>query len=517
MAQPLDTLEPEPQLSLSLSFNSKNNNLSWSTFEQLQFERGYCSLGPPAAEKYSPEAVRAQVLGPDGIGAWRLAARFVEISARLGAFAAAALWDRALGRDGGSGLFGGSSSSQAFPSTGDAVADAEAAALFARENPEAAAAAAAVVRARAAQLRRALVDLGPSFIKAGQVLASRPDIVREDYMNELCTLQDDVPPFPDDEAFAIIEAELGKPMGAAFKSISKSPVAAASLGQVYRAVLRDNGADVAVKVQRPGVKPLVLADLVIFRALAGLVTPLALRRLGCNAELIVDEFGEKLLEELDYTLEARNARDFRRNFEGDPTVKIPWVRDDLSGKRVLTMEWIDGMRCTDPAAIVASGIDVDAFIRGGVVSGLRQLLEFGLFHGDPHPGNIFALRDGRIAYVDFGNVAELSARNKQTLVRKEEKRRESFFFEVGFFFCATKKIEGKKKTHPLSPFSLSTANTRSTPSSTPSTRTTTGWPATLSTSGSSPLAPTSLPWSPPWNPSGQTPWGVRCRTSTSAP
>jgi len=95
---------------------------------------------------------------------------------------------------------------------------------------------------------------------------------------------------------------------------------------------------------------------------------------------------------------------------------IPWVRPDLCARRVLVMQWVDGMRCTDPAAILASGIDVDAFIRGGVVSGLRQLLEFGLFHGDPHPGNIFCLPDGRIAYVDFGNVAELSARNKQTLV-----------------------------------------------------------------------------------------------------
>ena len=346
-------------------------------------------------------------------------------------------------------------------------------------------------------------------------------------MNELCTLQDDVPPFPDDEAFAIIEAELGRPLGAAFKSISKSPVAAASLGQVYRAVLRDDGSDVAVKVQRPGVKPLVLADLVIFRALAGLVTPLSLRRLGCNAELIVDEFGEKLLEELDYTLEARNARDFRRNFEGDPTVKIPWVRDDLSGKRVLTMEWIDGMRCTDPAAIVASGIDVDAFIRGGVVSGLRQLLEFGLFHGDPHPGNIFALRDGRIAYVDFGNVAELSARNKQTLVRRRREEGE-FSSSSSGFEVRPSVVRKKEKTHTTSSFPLSLSlsfslnlslhplqKLRSTPSSTPSTRTTTAWPATSSTSASSPPGPTSRRWSPRWSRSGRTRSGGRCRTSTS--
>ena len=278
----------------------------------------------------------------------------------------------------------------------------------------------ATVRARAARLRQTLVDLGPSFIKAGQVLASRPDIVREDYMNELCTLQDDVPPFPDDEAFAILEAELGRPLASLFSSISDGPIAAASLGQVYRAVLRETGEEVAVKVQRPGARDAIMADLVLLRLAAAVVNPLAMRRLGCNAELIVDEFGEKLLEELDYAQEARNAADFGRNFAGDPTVKIPWVRPDLTARRVLVMEWIDGMRCTDPASILASGIDVDEFIRCGVVSGLRQLLEFGLFHGDPHPGNIFCLPDGRIAYVDFGNVAELSQRNNQ--VRERERK-----------------------------------------------------------------------------------------------
>ncbi|CAG9466897.1 unnamed protein product [Pedinophyceae sp. YPF-701] len=273
-----------------------------------------------------------------------------------------------------------------------------------------------VVKKRSVQLREMLVALGPTFIKAGQVLANRPDILRADYMNELCVLQDDVPPFPDEVAYRIIEDQLGRPMGEVFSSISERPVAAASLGQVYKARLRETGEVVAIKVQRPNVGPDILRDLVIFRWMAKFVNSWAISRLGCNAELIVDEFGQKLIEELDYELEAANIMEFGNNFAGDETVKIPWVRRDLCGPRMLVMEWIDGIRCTDPDGIRRSGIDVARFIKVGVVSGLRQLLEFGLFHGDPHPGNIFAMRDGRIAYVDFGNVAQLSQSNKQVLI-----------------------------------------------------------------------------------------------------
>ncbi|KAH9604601.1 hypothetical protein KSS87_000071 [Heliosperma pusillum] len=303
-----------------------------------------------------------------------------------------------------------------------------------------------VVPYRARQLRNLLCDLGPSFVKAGQVLANRPDIIREDYMNELCILQDDVPPFPNQVAFRIIEEDLGQPLETIFSKISSQTIAAASLGQVYRATLRATGEDVAIKVQRPNIEPIIYRDLFLFRTLASFLNGISIQKLGCNAELIVDEFGEKLLEELDYTLErwkilenwrkyvlvdtkngircvcglkieeARNIEDFVENFKDDPTVKIPQVYKQYCGSRVLVMEWIDGVRCTDPQAIREAGIDIEGFLTVGVSAALRQLLEFGLFHGDPHPGNIFAMRDGRIAYVDFGNVAVLSQTNKQILI-----------------------------------------------------------------------------------------------------
>lgn len=343
--------------------------LQGSALEQLDIERGVCI----PFRKYSPEIVRSKVLESRG-STFSLMLRGVEIVWNLGLYWSNLVYDFLVGRD------------------------------------------EEVVPYRARQLRNLLCDLGPSFIKAGQVLANRPDIIREDYMNELCILQDDVPSFPNQIAFRIIEEELGQPLEAVFSRISSGTIAAASLGQVYRATLRATGEDVAIKVQRPGIEPIIYRDLFLFRTLASFLNGISIQKLGCNAELIVDEFGEKLLEELDYTLEARNLEDFVENFKNDPTVKIPQVYKQFSGSRVLVMEWIDGIRCTNPQAIKEAGLDVDGFLTIGVSAALRQLLEFGLFHGDPHPGNIFAMRDGRIAYVDFGNVAVLSQQNKQILI-----------------------------------------------------------------------------------------------------
>ena len=336
----------------------------------LESSRGACSVVSP---KYSPESIRQKTLFNTPFESAQTFLRLIEITWSAGVFAGSLLYDEING-----------------------VGDRN-------------------VRERSEQLRVGLASLGPSFVKAGQVLANRPDVVRADFMEELTKLQDDVPAFKTEEAFAIIEKELGKSVKDLFEEITPEPIAAASLGQVYKAKLKQTGETVAIKVQRPGIEPIIYRDLVLFRILGGFVNGVARKRLGCNAELIVDEFGEKLLEELDYVQEGRNLVDFYENFKNDPIVKIPKFYPEYSGKKVLVMEWIDGVRCTNPKEICDT-LDVDEFIRVGVVSGLRQLLEFGLFHGDPHPGNIFAMRDGRIAYVDFGNVAQLTQRNKEVLI-----------------------------------------------------------------------------------------------------
>lgn len=273
------------------------------------------------------------------------------------------------------------------------------------------------VSAQSEQLRRTLVDLGPCYIKIGQALANRPDIVRDDFMTELEELQDKVPAFPTEEALAIMREEFGQDPHEIFSELSPEPVAAASLGQVYRGKLRGTDQHVAVKVQRPGLETALLIDMFIFRKLAQLLNPWAQANLGCNIAVVVDEFASKLWEEANYRKEAQNARMFEQSFAGDETVKIPKVFMKFVSRRVLTMEWIDGIKSTNLQGLGQAHVDVDKFIKNGVQAALRQLLEFGVFHGDPHAGNIFALKDGRIAYVDFGNVAYISEKQRIVLIQ----------------------------------------------------------------------------------------------------
>jgi predicted unusual protein kinase regulating ubiquinone biosynthesis (AarF/ABC1/UbiB family) len=268
---------------------------------------------------------------------------------------------------------------------------------------------------RAIQLRELLTRLGPTFIKVGQALSTRPDLIRKDFLEELIKLQDQLPPFDNAIAYKIIETELDRPINESFSELSPHPVAAASLGQVYRGRLI-TGEEVAVKVQRPNLRPTLTRDLYLLRWGASWVAPWLPLNLGHDLTLIVDEFGTKLFEEIDYINEGRNAEKFASNFRNDPQVKVPGIYWRYTNTHVLTLEWINGFKLTDTKSIREAGLDPEAIIQIGVTSGLQQLLEHGFFHADPHPGNLFAVPDGRMAYIDFGMMDQLEENTKETLV-----------------------------------------------------------------------------------------------------
>ncbi|MFM8605190.1 MAG: ABC1 kinase family protein [Cyanobium sp.] len=265
-----------------------------------------------------------------------------------------------------------------------------------------------------------LSELGPCFIKVGQALSTRPDLVRRDWLDELTRLQDDLPPFPHAIALHLIESELGAPAAQLFAEFPDYPVAAASLGQVYRARLAD-GHWVAVKVQRPELPFILRRDLVIIRSLGLLAAPFLPLNLGFGLGEIIDEFGSTLFDEIDYRKEAANAERFALLFAGQPEVTVPRVEHRLSARRVLTTQWINGIKLQNRRELLSHHLDPAALIRTGVIAGLQQLLEFGYFHADPHPGNLFALSGrsqglGHVAYVDFGMMDSISDSDRLTLI-----------------------------------------------------------------------------------------------------
>lgn len=268
---------------------------------------------------------------------------------------------------------------------------------------------------RAIKLREILTQLGPTFIKVGQALSTRPDLIKPSFLDELVKLQDQLPPFSSQIARQIIYEELERTPEEIFSTMTAEPIAAASLGQVYKARLY-SGEEVAVKVQRPNLKPIICRDLYILRWAAGWIAPWLPLNLGHDLTLIVDEFGSKLFEEIDYLNEGRNAEKFAANFQDDPMVKVPTIYWRYTAPHVLTMEWINGCKLTDTDKVKAAGLASNDLVEIGVSSGLRQLLEFGFFHADPHPGNLFATPDGRMAYIDFGMTDQLDQETKETLV-----------------------------------------------------------------------------------------------------
>ncbi|MDM7958536.1 MAG: AarF/ABC1/UbiB kinase family protein [Synechococcus sp. WH 8007] len=270
-------------------------------------------------------------------------------------------------------------------------------------------------RARAKEAADLVASLGPAFIKAGQALSTRPDIVPPLLLEELAGLQDQLPGFDSGLAMACIEEDLGAPISAIYAELEREPISAASLGQVHRGVLQ-SGEKVAVKVQRPGLREQITLDLYIVRNIAAwLNTNIGLIRSDLVA--LIDELGKRVFEEMDYCNEATNAETFAALHAHNPRIAVPRIFRDATARRVLTMEWIDGVKLTNLEAVRELGIDPDDMVTVGVNCSLQQLLEHGFFHADPHPGNLLALADGRLAYLDFGMMSEVSRESRTGLIQ----------------------------------------------------------------------------------------------------
>ncbi|XP_062026592.1 protein ACTIVITY OF BC1 COMPLEX KINASE 3, chloroplastic [Rosa rugosa] len=260
-------------------------------------------------------------------------------------------------------------------------------------------------RRRAVELRQIFTRLGPTFVKLGQGLSTRPDVCPTEYLEELSELQDALPTFPNAEAFACIEKELGVPLDSIYSCISPSPIAAASLGQVYKAKLKSSGQVVAVKVQRPGIEEAIGLDFYLIRNL-GFVINKYVDVVTTDVVALIDEFACRVYQELNYVQEGQNARRFKKLYADKKDVLVPDIFWDYTSSKVLTMEWVNGVKLNEQAAIEGQGLKVLDLVNTGIQCSLRQLLEYGYFHADPHPGNLLATPEGKLAFLDFGMMSE---------------------------------------------------------------------------------------------------------------
>ncbi|MCF8076853.1 MAG: AarF/ABC1/UbiB kinase family protein [Desulfotignum sp.] len=265
------------------------------------------------------------------------------------------------------------------------------------------------------RIRMALEELGPTFVKMGQVLSSRPDLIPMDLVNELSKLQDEIPAFGFDRVKETIAAEFGKPWDAVFHSMDDTPFACASIGQVHRASV--TGEDrLAVKIQRPGIRKMIEADLEIIHHLAGIMERNIEEVAFYRPVKIVEEFAKTMEKELDYTIEAASMERMARQFHQDKTIHIPQVYPAESSERVLTMEFINGIKASDIDAIDRAGLDRKRITRRGADFIMTQVFQHGFFHADPHPGNIFIMENNRICPVDFGMTGFLDINTRELFV-----------------------------------------------------------------------------------------------------
>jgi ubiquinone biosynthesis protein len=260
---------------------------------------------------------------------------------------------------------------------------------------------------RGRHLREMLDELGPTFVKFGQLLSMRPDVLPPDIIAELRGLQDDVSPFPYEEVEAMVLAELGQPVERLFRDFDPVPMAAASIGQVHRATL-PNGRDVVVKVQRPGAPRQIEADLNLMYQAARLANERVRALDFIDAEALVDEFARSIRQELDYRLEARNADTFRKNFAGHPHVRIPRVYWTYTRPRVLTLEYLDGTQLADLELLGWPPEQRRRLAEVLTEAWMTMIFRHGFFHGDPHPANVLVFAPDRIGLVDFGLAGRLT-------------------------------------------------------------------------------------------------------------
>ena len=268
-------------------------------------------------------------------------------------------------------------------------------------------------RRRAGWLTAELLTLGSAFIKLGQLLSARPDVLPASWVEELSRLQDSVPAFSFQTAQALLEQELGERC-AEIIDLDPDPLGAASLAQVHRASLR-SGRQVVLKIQRPGLERLFRLDLEVMQQVAAVLQRHPSWGVGRDWVSIAQECRRVLLRELDFRLEAEHAARFRQQFLDDPGIRIPAVVWELTTRRVLCLDYVPGIKITDREAILEAGIDPAAVAEKGAASYLQQLVRFGFFHADPHPGNLAVARDGALIYYDFGMVGSLSQRLRSRL------------------------------------------------------------------------------------------------------